>query len=163
MTEIEDLVARAKRSPDCVVLPPSSQPVVRAGDTLPPDVAELYRTCGGLELFARSEYPMRIVEPLAFARSNPAIAGVEAPDDITDSWYIIARGGPEEALSIDCHRDRLGRCYDSFWDRHGVAGSCPIIALSFTELLRTLLSARGRHLFWLAPEATKYGDAYGPA
>jgi len=42
-----------------------------------------------------------------------------------------------------------------------VAGSCDIVALSFTELLRRLVDAQGRQLYWTTAGWPKYGDAYG--
>lgn len=107
---------------------------------------------------------MHVVGPSAFVRANPAIVGAEQPDDISDTWYVVARGGSGEALTIDCHSGtRNGRCHDSFWDRHGVAGSCPIIACSFTELVEQLMRAQGRRWFWLEGAAGTYADAYDDA
>lgn len=65
-------------------------------------------------------------------------------------------------MSIDCAAGRLGRCYDSSWDRHGVVGECTVVALSFTELLQRLLNAQGTRWYWLTSEAPAYGDAYDP-
>lgn len=161
MSEVEVLVQQIRAIRGCEVLGPSKLPVLRPGDVLPDDLREFYRLCGGIRLFVGAEYPLGIVEPGGFVRANPEIVGAECPDDITDSWYIVARGGSEEAISIDCHADRLGRCYDSFWDRHGVAGECAIVAMSFTELLRRLVSANGGYWYWLAGQGAGYGDAYG--
>jgi hypothetical protein len=127
---------------------------------LPEDLEEFYSVCGGVRLFDDMEYPIRIVGPAELTRTNPEIVGEECPEDITDSWYIVARGGTEEALSIDCSSERSGRCCDSFWDRHGVAGDCRVVALSFTELLARLVAAGGSYWYWLAPGGSGYGDAY---
>jgi hypothetical protein len=62
-------------------------------------LAEFYRCCGGVSLFAHSIYPFRIVGPDEPVRSNPDIAQAEHPDDISDTWYIVARGGNEEAIT----------------------------------------------------------------
>ena len=105
---------------------------------------------------------MRIVHPDEFVPANPVIAGSEEPDDISASWYIVARGGNEEIITIDCAPDRLGRCYDSFWARHAIAGSCRVVALSFTELVRRLYAASGKHWYWLSEGAPDHGDAYEP-
>ena len=135
-------------------------PDVRPAERLPDDLVEFYRVCGGAVLFEQSTYSLRIASPRDFTRANPEIVGAEAPDDISDSWYIVARGGGTEALSIDCHPARLGRCYDSFWDRHGVRGDCAVVAMSFTELLVGLLAAQGRRLYWLHEPGRPYPDAY---
>lgn len=69
-------------------------------------------------------------------------------------------------VTIDCSADRLGRCYDSFWDSHGVAGSCSIVALSFTDLLQRLLDNNGDYWYWLGdggpPTATHMGYSLIP-
>ncbi len=112
-------------------------------------------------MFVNEDYPMRIVPPREFVLANPIIVGERCFDDISSHWYIVGRGGTEEMVTIDCSPPRLGRCYDSFWDRHGVAGSCPIVALSFTELLQRLLKQEGGYWYWLADDAPAHGDAYG--
>lgn len=160
MTGIELIVDRIRRTDGCLVLPPEGLPTVGSQHRLPADLVEFYRLCGGVRLFDDREYPIRIVEPKGFVKSNPQIVGMECPDDISDAWYLVARGGAEEAISIDCHPDRLGRCYDSFWDCHGVAGSCAIVALSFTELLGRLVSAAGGYWYWLVEGGAAHGDAY---
>lgn len=161
MTDIEQLLDQIDRTHGCTVLAPRGQPVLREGDRLPDDLAEFYRRAGGVSLFAHSTYPIRVVGPEALARSNPEIVGSECPDDISDFWYIVARAGREEAITIDCSSsERIGRCYDSFWDRHGVAGDCRVVALSFTELLQRLFGNGGAYWYWLADDAPDYGDAY---
>lgn len=160
MTELQRILDQIARTADCKVAPPRGQPILRKSDRLPDDLTEFYRLCGGVNLFEHSTYPIRIVGPEELVRSNPEIVGTDCPYDISDSWYIVTRGGREEALSIDCSGDRLGRCYDSFWDRHGVAGDCRIVALSFTELMRRLFESRGGYWYWLADGGPGYGDAY---
>jgi hypothetical protein len=161
MTDLEPIVDTIRRTDGCRVLPPRGVPVLVSPHRLPDDLHSFYRLCGGVRLFDDGEYPIRIVEPERFVKANPEIVGVECHDDISDGWYIVARGGAEEAISIDCHPDRHGRCYDSFWDSHAVAGECAIVALSFTELLRRLLSARGGYWYWLVEGGAGHGDAYG--
>ncbi len=161
MTELQRLLDRIGRTHDCTVAASRGEPTLREGDRLPSDLAEFYSLAGGVTLFEHSTYPIRIVGPEELVRANPEIVGTECPDDISDGWYIVARGGPEEALTIDCHAGRLGRCQDGFWDRHGVAGNCRIIALSFTELLQRLLDGGGGYRYWLTVDAPDYGDAYG--
>jgi hypothetical protein len=162
MTELQSLIAHIARSSDCTVLPPGGLPTLREGDRLPDDLLEFYRSCGGVRFFDKSEYPVQIVDSKGLVRANPVIVRSECPDDITDSWYIIARSGGDEAISIDCHATRLGRCYDSFWDHHGVVGECAVVALSFTELLRRLFENRGGYWYWLGENGFNHGDAYGP-
>lgn len=160
MTEIQRILEQIRRTPRCAVAPRSQLPVVREEDRLPDDLLEFYTLCGGVRLFEDRDYSIRIVDPGEIVRSNPEIVGFECPEDISDSWYIVARGGREEAISVDCNPKRLGRCYDSFWDRHGVPGACVIVALSFTELLARLLDNQGGYWYWLVDGGPGYGDAY---
>ena len=53
-------------------------------------------------------------------------------------------------ITIDLFKERLGKCYDSFWDRYGVVGEQPIIANSFTELLEQLFKGKGGSLLLVA-------------
>lgn len=161
MTELQQLLCQIERTRDCKVAAPSGQPVLREVDRLPDDLAEFYRLAGGATLFEHGTYPIRVVGPGEFVRANPEIVGSDCPGDMSDGWYIVARGGREEAITRDCNADRLGRCYDSFWDRHGVAGDCRIVALSFTELLQRLFDSGGGYWYWLGVGAPGYGDAYG--
>ena len=58
--------------------------------------------------------------------TNLVLVGDRVPDDITDTWHVVVDGGDgEQFISVDLHPDRLGRCYDSFEDVHGMPGSCP--------------------------------------
>lgn len=159
---IRSILASVRTEDDCEVRPPAGLPGVRLGHALPEDLRAFYVECGGLTLFGSAEFPCRIVSPEEFAPSNPQIIDAEAPEDLTDSWYIVARGESSEAISIDLGRERAGRCYDSFWDRHGIRGSCAVIAVSFSDLLARLVASRGRHWYWHEPEFASLGDAYDP-
>ncbi|MBP6526531.1 MAG: SMI1/KNR4 family protein [Dermatophilaceae bacterium] len=161
MTELRRLLDQIRQTPGCDLSAPRGRPGLRAGHLLPDDLLEFYVLAGGARLFAQAAYPVRIVGPDDLARANLEIVGTECPDDLSDSWYIVARGGRDQAISIDCAPARLGRCYDSFWDCHGVAGSCRVVARSFTELLRSLVDAGGGYWYWLASGAAAHGDAYG--
>jgi hypothetical protein len=83
----------------------------------------------------------------------------EAPDDLTNSCYIIADGGgatTDPHIVIDLHPTRSGRCYLVSWDTYGVVGETPVVATSVPQLLRWLLSTDGTNPV-LAPNQ---GDAY---
>jgi antitoxin YokJ len=127
---------------------------------LPGDLREFYELCGGATLFRSASYTCVFVPPEQVVPANPVIVGEKGEGDLSEGWYIIASDGQGEYLTIDCHPARLGRCYDSFSDRHGVRGSCPIIATSFGTLLQRLLDGRGSHWYWLRPEFQSLGDAY---
>ena len=63
-------------------------------------------------------------------------------------------------LGIDLDPERLGRCYDSHHEIHGLAGECPVIALSFSEFVG-LLEAQAA--YWTLESFHSYGDAYDEA
>lgn len=162
---MKQLLDKIRNSKDCVVLPPSGQPKVGLLHTLPKDVEDFYKECGGIKFFNRSEYAIEIVSADKVQLSNPIILpeGWEqdiSSDDISNNWYVVAQAGPEQRISIDFHLDRLGKCYDSFWDIHASPGDCQIIAISFTELLEKIFDCRGGYWFWLADDFVSLGDAY---
>jgi len=139
------------------VLDPPGVPTVDL--ILPADVSDFYSLCGGARLFLTADYRIDIVTPGDFVRANPVIRGTDGTRDISDDWYIIARCG-EQYITIDLNQARLGRCYDSNWDCHAVAGSCAVIALNFESLLRQLMASRGSYWYWLENDFTSLGDAY---
>lgn len=110
-------------------------------------------------MFAQQPCAITLVSPKDFVKANPVIAGVEGSGDLSADWFIVAKSG-EQYVTIDLDPNRLGRCYDSFWDRHAVAGSCPVIARSFRELVEKLIGSRGKQFFWTLPDFVSYGDAY---
>lgn len=157
--DIEEIIRRIAATAGCSVLAPAGVPAVEP-HRLPRDVESFYQACGGCVLYADSDYPFRVVGPSEFQPANPVIAGVSGDDDISSLWYIVGRGGSGEYVTIDLDDSRAGRCYDSFWDRHAVAGSSPIIALSLADLLHRVHANEGKHWYWLRPEFEDLGDAY---
>lgn len=160
VARIEFLVHQISRDPECEVMSPAGYPRVESQHTLPTDLLSFYALAGGSNLFVSADYSTRIVAPSELVLANPVIVGEHIDDDISSSWYIVAKQGESGFITIDLDSNRLGRCYDSFWDRHGVAGSCAVIAVSFTDLLTQLVAARGRELFWLGTDFPSLGDAY---
>jgi len=158
--DVPQLIERARAIAGCTLLPPRGIPAIAESHTLPNDLAIFYRLCGGMALFVESEYPITLVSPDAFVLANPLIVGELCEYDISSSWYILSRDRNNEALTIDLHPGRLGRCYDSFYERHGVRGSCPIIARSFTEFLSRILDRNGGYYYWLQSDFISLGDAY---
>jgi antitoxin YokJ len=158
---IDQMVKAIAATPGCRLLSSVGIPAVPSELRLPDDVARFYQLCGGARLYDGADFSFDIVAPSGFVASNLAILNEDRKlDDITDNWHIIAWSGAEQAISIDLAPQRLGRCYDSFWDRHGVAGSCPVVARSFGQLLISLLESEGDALFWLDESFASLGDAY---
>ena len=137
---MKDIIEKIKNTPNCIVLPPNGAPQTEKGISVPLDVKEFYTLCGGINFFQREEFPIEIVTPSDFVRANPVIAGEEWNDDLSFNWFIIGKseGSGGQYITMDLGNDRLGQCYDSYWDKH-VNFECPIIAKSFTELLILML------------------------
>lgn len=158
---MRDLIAKIAATPGCSVLPPVGVPRPHDGHVMPQDLLDFYELAGGCALFKTAAYPFAVVPASRFRLANPDIVGEVVEDDITSSWYIVGEGvNSSEYVTIDLHPDRLGRCYDSFWDRHGIPGSCPVIAVSFSDLIKRMLQNGGRHWYWLQPYFDSLGDAY---
>jgi hypothetical protein len=158
--KLEQLLKKISKDPECKVLPPEGLPTLSAGHVLPPDLKAFYELCGGVELFSEADYDSAVVRPRELVLANPEIIGEPDPESLTGSWYIVVRGMGDQLMTIDCAPERQGRCYDSFWDCHGVVGGCSIIARSFTSLLEQLYASRGEHWFWLQSGFKRLGDAY---
>ncbi|WHY69497.1 SMI1/KNR4 family protein [Neobacillus sp. SuZ13] len=146
------MVDKIKNLPNCKVHSPSGYPVVEKGHLLP---GNFYKICGGIDLYIDRDYGITIVSPKEFV-----IIGEKAEYDISSNWYIIGRDTNYNYLTIDLNKSRLSRCYDSNWDIHGVAGSCPIIANSYIEVIERLIINKGNHWYDLQDDFPTLGDAY---
>lgn len=158
--EVGRLLSRIDSTPGCRLLPAAGMPRIDGAHLLPRDLVEFYRRCGGVELFASALFPILVSPPTDLLGSNRVIVGAEFADDLSASWYVIASDGDGQRISIDLDPSRAGRCYDSFVDTHGVAGSCAVVATSFTDLLSRLVANQGEHWYWCRPDFVSLGDAY---
>ncbi|MBU5316813.1 SMI1/KNR4 family protein [Clostridium bornimense] len=157
---IIEMIDVIKRNLNCKVYPVNGLPVLPSGFKLPSDLETFYRLCGGVSLFCNSKYSFDIVGPKDMVLANPVIVGELCEEDISSKWFIIGKDFDNNYITIDLSTERLGRCYDSFWDRHGVVGECDIIAKSFTELVEQLLINQGKSIYWLDENFNTIGDAY---
>ncbi|WP_244130704.1 SMI1/KNR4 family protein [Burkholderia pyrrocinia] len=125
----------------------------------PNDLVEFYSLCGGVILFraGKDNVSFKILRAEEVLQTNMLIVGRPCEGDISFSWYAICKTDGGDCISIDTSRERNGRCCDSNLEIHGVAGSCPVVALSFAELLEELYRSSGVDIFW---KAKNYGDAY---
>ncbi len=123
-------------------------------DRLPADLRQFYEICGGLVLFEGSPGAWSVHGPDTLVPASPRLltdeiaaeVRVRQPDDLTNNCYVIAERGPgatDTCIVIDLHPERLGRCYDAFWDSYGIVGSMPVVALTFTRLLAALVATAG--------------------
>jgi antitoxin YokJ len=157
---IKSIISGISASSNCKVIDATGLPTLLGRGRLPPELIDFYNLCGGIELCFGSEYSLKIVTPSQFRPANIEIFGERIEDDISSSWYVVAEGRSGEYVSVDLSADRCGRCYDSYVDRHGVAGSCPVIALSFGEFLERCWARLGSRFYWLEDQFQSYGDAY---
>jgi antitoxin YokJ len=160
MVTVDELIERAFRSSRCVVHPPAGAPSVPAGLRVPDDLGAFYEQCGGAHLFLDGDYGMLLLPPAEVLESNVVIVGQQYPDDLSSSWFAVARSVDREYLSIDLSVERNGRIYDSFYEIHAVVGSSTVIANSFTELFTMLMDADGDRWPWLVEGFVSLGDAY---
>lgn len=158
--DIMKILEKIRNTPDCIVYSPCGLTELNKEIELPDDLKEFYENCGGISFFANREYGFTIVSPKEMVLANPVIVGELCEEDISSEWYIICKDSESNYITIDLAKERLGRCYDSFWDRHGVVGECTIVAKSFTELLSQLFINQGKSLFWLDDDFVYIGDAY---
>jgi antitoxin YokJ len=160
MLSLQDVVAQLIATPTCSLLPPAGSPTIPQGLELPSDLQAFYKAAGGARLFEGMDYAFSIAGPTELLATNSRVLGAKYDSDISDCWFTIANDDNGDYLSIDLNPQRLGRCYDSFHETHGVVGSTPVIALSFTDLLLRLLESRGNHPYWLSNGFVSLGDAY---
>lgn len=161
MENINHLIKKVKALPNCRVHEPTELPIIDENKhILPDDLKDFYTICGGLTLFENAEYPIHIVPPEEFVLANPIIVGELCEEDISSNWYTVCNDGKSDYLTIDLNKERLGRCYDSFFDRHGLVGESQIIATSFTDLLEKLIKNKGQYWYWLKDGFESLGDAY---
>jgi len=161
LSEIRELISRLREDATCVF----AQPVGEDAATppgLPDDLRQFYETCGGLVMFSDAPFVWVIAGPHELVPTNLEVLGEQVDDDITASWFVIARqqGDSSALISIDLGPDRLGWCYDSDVEIHGLVGDSAVLAHSFTELLDELIDARGQYIFWEDERFVSKGDAY---
>jgi hypothetical protein len=161
---IEELVRRIRLRPGCSLVPPKGLPAAmpETDDQLPDDLARFYELCGGGDLFAGSGFGFYLSDPEEVVPVDMERLGKVYNADISASWYIVARAHASglDEVSIDLAPERLGRCYESFFDTHRMKGSCPVVATSFTDLVERLFEAEGRAFYWYEPSFESLGDAY---
>ncbi|MEN2773573.1 SMI1/KNR4 family protein [Acetivibrio clariflavus] len=160
--EVEEIINKMRKDSNFEVKKPCGYPTVMNGHVLPEDLKEFYRLCGGVDCYVNyGGFPISILSPMEVKLSNLVLLGKKYSEDISSSWYLIADAQDGNYISIDFGPSRLGRCYESFEYSHAVVGNCPIISLSFTELLYNLFKYKGDYFFWKNNnEFVNLGDAY---
>ena len=155
MIAIERLVAKVTDQDNWQVIPAHAASWDLLPKAPPDDLADFARLCGAIRT------PAGLVIAQRVRHAQRAILGEEHPEDRSFHWYVIAEDdttSTAERTVIALYPTRLGRCYDAFWDRFAVAGSMPVIAMSFTDLLTRVIDAEGAP-YW-SSETLQLGDAY---
>jgi hypothetical protein len=165
ITEILELIASTA---GCEVMPPSDTPFhIEVGELDHDDLRELRRLSGGLRLHFDTAYAWEVLPtplpagPVLIGERAAAQTREEAPDDLTNSCYIVAIEAPATTTGfhvvIDLDTARLGRCYLTSWDTFGLVGEMPVVATGVANLLRWLLELQGCNP---AEHTRGLGDAY---
>ncbi|MGJ4856823.1 SMI1/KNR4 family protein [Labrys sp. KB_33_2] len=157
---MEEILSIISKNPRCRLYPATGLPTVAKGHIIPDDLLSFYKICGGVDFFYDSLYSMSIVPPGELILSNIKIIGQNYEEDRSSSWYIIAKSGEEQFVSIDLGSERNGRCYDSFHEIHGVAGSSKILSYNFEDLVKRIYDSNGDYWYWLKKDFSYLGDAY---
>lgn len=156
-----------------IYYPPSGMPALsndpRAPQvTIPEEILQFYRLCGGLESVIRRDEDLflSIVPPNKFSWTVKEILGASLSkqqelikDNIGWNWYTIGRGDTDEYFVVDLAPERFGHCYFVQFYFFLQQGWTPRVALSFQELLEQFLKAAfvGENWSW---KNTGLGDAY---
>lgn len=166
---IKELLSKLEEYEKCKVSPPSGEPVLEINESvLPEDLKEFYSLCGGAEIFSESFYGWKIVRPEEFKPSNPILWRSLYPrmkeelddDDYSFYWYLLCTGHSNKAfIVVDCHPERLGRCYEAYLDVYGT-GDMKILSLSFTGLLENIIRDSGEGFFWEKEDFEKLGYVF---
>jgi hypothetical protein len=159
MERLQRILTAISETSDCKLLRREHPINIEVGFKLPDDLRYYFENYKSITFWEKSNYSVKIVGIEGFKKANPIIIGEDVPDDISNNWFIISNDNPQ-FITIDLFKERLGKCYDSFWDRHGVVGEQPIIANSFTELLEQLYQSKGDYFYWLQEDFENMGDAY---
>ena len=158
--DLDKCLERLAGSDEHLLKPPSGIPSIPATVQLPDDVRAFYERAGGAMLFQQRDFSIEVVPAAEFVRANPIIRLCDGEYDISFDWFIIARSGRTQYVTIDCNPQRLGHCYDSFWDVHALRGDSRVIAVSFTEFLDRFLNNTDDIWYWTRDDFVPHGDAY---
>lgn len=158
---LEKIINRIRADAGCVVYAPSGIPDIPNGYVLPPDILEFYRQCGGMELYPESSFGFRILPAEEVVQVNPLIVGELCEEDISSGWFVAAKDGNGNYISIDLRAGRKnGFCYDSSIECHGLVGDCAVVARCFSDLLVNLYVNKGKSIYWKESVFQELGDAY---
>ena len=73
---------------------------IEIGIILPDDLRFYFENYTSITFWEKSNYSVKIVGIEGFKKANPIIIGEDAPDDISNNWFIIADDNPQ-FITID--------------------------------------------------------------
>ena len=162
---VTELINLIKQDENCEVRPADKEFALPTN--IPDDLKEFYELTDGIWLFEKKSFGINIVGRKDFIptskRLYPAddIMWDELEGSVSNEWYLIAETEQlSQYISIDLTEERLGQCYDSFYEIHTLEGDSEIVAKNFTDLLKNLYANKGEHWYWLQEDFEKLGDAY---
>lgn len=127
---------------------------------LPADLQLFFSQHTSLRLGRKHQRHLYILPLADWRRSNHAVLGETVEDDRSHHWWTMAQDDMGECISIDLSPERLG----SFHELHGVAGSSPVLARSFSALTALCLDSLALPgewgPMWLRDGFAPLGDAY---
>ncbi len=162
---ISELINLIKQNENCEVRPANNE--IALPTNIPDDLKEFYELTDGIKLFENEHYGITITGREDFIPTNKYlypeddVIWEELEGEVCNEWYLIAKVDKmSQYISIDLTEERLGQCYDSFYEIHSLEGSSTIVAKNFTDLLTRLYQNNGQHWYWLQDCFEKLGDAY---
>lgn len=159
MEKISQIISKIENNKNCIVSKLST-PYKNIPLDIPNDLKFYLENYESITFFQNSDYSIKTIGFSEFKRANEIILGENFEEDISHNWFIIAKDNNSQYITIDLSKNRLGYCYDSFWDRYGIAGEQAIIAKNFTELLDRIYNSNGNIWYWIEKNFIPYGDAY---
>lgn len=132
---------------------------------LPGDLQLFFSQHASLRLGGKRQRRLHILPLVQWRRSNQAVLGETVESDRSHHWWTLAQDDMGEYVSIDLSPERFGWCIDSFHELHGVAGSSPVLAHTFSALIAQCLHSLAMPgdegpMFWLRDGHVPLADAY---
>lgn len=153
---MKTLLEEIQKNSHCRLIPPLSS--FRSALNLPNDLKAFYSICNGVELFLNCDCGYRILGLDEMQRTDLSLLGECPTLGISVNWFNIAKNQNGEYLTIDLSHQKMGYCYDAFYETYGLIGNMPIIAHSFTELLYCLFQNQGQSLYWQTNDFSQLYD-----
>ena len=167
IVRLQNLLNEIENNGDCKLYKTKTKVALTDNLIYPADLKFFLENYNGLEFFLDKPYGIKIVGISRFVNANKEfypeddVIWEELEGDISNEWYVVAENfETSQYITIDMNVDRLGICYDSFYEIHADPDFSPIIAKSFTDLLENLYESKGMSLYWNDSNFESLGSAY---